>query len=131
VGRHVNVANFGAFVEGSGGVAATNTATMELAIAALSSGGFVNVPAGLYKVNDFDVPQDVVIRGQGIDATTLQSILGAESFTIVGINAGFKDITLDGSTLSTGSIGVRAEDKDGVVFDNVEVTQWRFRVRLE
>lgn len=123
-GRQVNVSNFGVFVEGSGGVAATNTATMELAIAALPNGGFVNVAAGLYKVNDFDVPEGVVIRGQGIDATTLLSVLGAESFTIVGDSAGFKDITLDGSSLSTGSIGIRSEGNDKTVFENVDITRF-------
>lgn len=124
LGRQVNVANFGAFVEGAGGVAATNTATMELAIAALPDGGFVNVPAGLYKVNDFDVPERVIIRGQGVDATTLQSVLGSASFTIVGSGAGFKDITLDGNSLSTGSIGVRSDANDEIVFESVKITRF-------
>lgn len=124
VGRQVNVANFGVFVEGAGGVAATNTATMELAIAALPDGGYVNVAAGMYKVNDFDVPEGVVIRGQGLDATILQSVLGAVSFTIVGDNAGFKDLTLDGNALTTNSIGVRSEDQDGIVFENVTITRF-------
>lgn len=127
--RQVNVSNYGVFVAGGGGVAATNTATMELAIAALSSGGFVNVPAGLYKINAIDVPENIIIRGQGIGATTLQSVLGAESFTIVGDNAGFKDITLDGSTLSTSSIGVLSEGHHGVVFENVKVM--RFETGLD
>lgn len=123
-GRQVNVSNFGPFVEGSGGVAATNTATMELAIAALADGGYVNIPTGLYKVNDFDIPENVVIRGQGIDATILQSVIGAESFTIVGQNAGFKDITLDGNSLSTDSVGVKSEGHDGVIFENVKITRF-------
>lgn len=122
--QEVNVANFGVFVEGSGGVAATNTATMELAIAAVSSGGYVNVPSGLYKVNDFDVPEGVVIRGQGIDATTLESILGAESFTIVGNDAGFSNITLDGNSLSSGSIGIKSENRDRVVFQSVKIKRF-------
>jgi len=123
-GREVNVANFGALVEGSGGVAATNTTIMELAIAALSDGGFVNVPAGLYKVNSFSVPQDVVIRGQGIDATTLESIVGDISFTIVGNGGGFSDITLDGNSLSTGSVGVQSDGNDNVVFQRVKVERF-------
>lgn len=123
-GRQVNAANFGEFVEGSSGVAATNTATIELAIASLADGGYVNVPAGLYKVNSFDVPEGVIIRGQGVDATTLQSVLGAASFTLVGDGAGFKDITLDGNTLSTDSVGVRSVGNDGVVFDSVLIKRF-------
>lgn len=130
-GREVNVANFGEFIEGSGGVAASNTSTMELAIASLSNGGYVNVPAGLYKVNDFDVPENVVIRGQGIDATVLQSILGSESFTIVGDGAGFKDITLDGNSLSTDSVGVLSEGHDSVIFENVKVTRFETGIYIK
>ncbi len=130
-GRQVNVANFGVFVAGSGGVAATNTTTMNLAIAALPSGGFVNVPVGLYNVNDFDVPEGVVIRGQGIDATILKSVLGAESFTIVGDSAGFEDITLDGSSLSAGSIGVKSVGNAGVVFDNVKITRFEMGLYIK
>lgn len=122
--RQVNVSNYGVFVEGAGGVAATNTATLELAIAALADGGYVNVPAGTYKVNALDVPASIVIRGQGVGATILQSILGAESFTIVGDNAGFRDITLDGSALTPLSVGVLSVGHNGVVFDNVTVTRF-------
>lgn len=129
-GREVNVANFGVFTEGAGGVAATNTATMELAIAALSDGGYVNVPAGLYKVNTFDVPAGVIIRGQGVDATTLQSITGAASFTIVGDGAGFSDITLDGSSLTSGSIAVKSEGNDAVVFDRVKIEAFETGIYL-
>lgn len=123
-GREVNVANFGAFVEGSGGVAATNTATMNLAIAALSDGGFVNVPSGLYKVNTFDVPQNVVIKGQGINATILECINGAAAFTLVGDGSGFSHITLDGNNLSTNSIGVKSIGNFGVVFDSVLIKRF-------
>lgn len=124
-GREVNVADYGVFVEGSGGVAATNTATMDLAIAALSDGGYVNVPAGLYKVNSFDVPENVIIRGQGVDATTLESVVGTESFTLVGNGAGFENITLDGNSLSSGSVGVRADNKSGLVFNHVKITRFQ------
>lgn len=124
IGREVNVANFGSFVAGGSGVAATNTATMELAIAALTSGGVVKVPAGLYKVNDFSIPEGVIIEGQGIDATTLQSVLGSESFTLTGDRSGFRNITLDGNTLSTGSVGVRSENNDFSVFTNVLIKRF-------
>lgn len=120
----VNVAAYGAFVAGSGGVAATNTATIELAIAALANGGEVIVPRGTFKVNSFDVPEGVVIRGAGREATTLQSILGAVSFTLVGDRAGFRDITLDGSSLSTDSIGVKSTAKNETVFNSVMIRRF-------
>lgn len=123
-GREVNAANFGAFVEGSGGVAATNTTTLELAIAALSDGGVVKIPAGLYKVNAFDVPEDVIIQGQGAEATTLECINGSDAFTIVGDGGGFRDITLDGNTLTSGSVGVKSVGNDAVVFDAVLIKRF-------
>lgn len=120
----VNAANFGELVEGSGSSAATNTNTIELAIAALSDGGFVNIPAGLYKVSSFSIPEGVIVRGQGAGATTLQSVVGTASFTIVGNNAGFYDITLDGNSLYTNSIGVKSENNDNVVFENVIIKRF-------
>lgn len=122
--REVNVSNYGSFVEGSSGVAATNTATLELAIAAVSSGGIVNVPAGLYKVNSVSVPENVVIQGQGIDATILESIVGDTSFTLTGNRSGFKNITLDGNNLSTDSICIKSENNNHSVFENVVIKRF-------
>jgi len=122
--RQVNVANFGSFVKGTGGVAATNTQTMELAIASLSDGGFVNVPTGLYKLNSFDIPENVVIRGQGIDATILECENGSVSFNLVGNGAGFIDLTLDGKTLTIGSVGVKSVGNDRVVFQSVLIKRF-------
>lgn len=122
--RTVNVANFGSFVAGAGGVAATNTTTMNLAIAALTNGGEVLVPAGTYNINAFNVPQGVVIRGIGREATTLKSVLGTVSFTLTGNRAGFRDITLDGSSLSSGSIAVKAVGKNEIVFNSVMIRRF-------
>lgn len=124
VAHEVNVANFGSWVAGGGGVAATNTTTLNLAIAALASGGIVKIPVGLYNVNAIDIPQSVVLQGQGVDATTLKSVLGAESFTIEGDFAGFKNLTIDGSTLSAGSIGVKSVGHNSVIFDNVKIERF-------
>lgn len=126
----VNVATFGAFVAGAGGVAATNTATMALAIAALTNGGEVLVPAGTYNINSFDVPEGVVIRGNGREATTLKSVLGSVSFNLVGDRAGFKDITLDGNTLSTGSVGIKSVGNDETVFDSVMIRRFETGMRF-
>lgn len=120
----VNVAMYGDFVAGSGGSAATNTATLELAIAALSNGGEVIIPSGLYKINGIEVPEGVVLVGSGRETTILQSVLGAVSFTIIGDRAGFKDITLDGNSLSTNSIGVKSVGNNEVTFDSVMIRRF-------
>jgi hypothetical protein len=119
-----NAATFGQLVEGTPGVAATNTATIALAIAALSGGGEVIIPGGTYKVNSFSIPEGVVIVGQGREATILQSILGDVSFTLTGDRSGFKNITLDGSALSGGSIGIKSVGNDETVFDSVMVKRF-------
>lgn len=124
VGITVHVSNFGAFVEGAGGVAATNNATMVLAIAALSSGGRVIVPKGTYKVTSFNVPEGVIIQGQGRESTELQSVVGDVSFTLTGNRAGFRDITLDGSSLTAGSVAVKSVGKDEVLFDSVMIRRF-------
>ena len=122
--RQVNVANYGSFVEGAGGVAATNTATLDLAIAALSNGGEVIIPSGTYNINSISVPEGVVIVGQGREATTLKSVIGGVSFTYNGKRAGFKNITLDGSSLSSGSVCIKSVGKDETVFDNVMIRRF-------
>lgn len=123
-GREVNVANFGSFVAGGGGVAATNTTTMNLAIAALASGGIVNVPVGLYNINAFSIPQSVVIRGQGVDASVLKCVVGADCFTVVGSFGGFQDITLDGNGLAAGSVGLKSVGNASVILDNVKIERF-------
>lgn len=120
----VNVASYGVFVEGAGGVAATNTATLELAIAALNTGGEVHIPAGTYKINSVTIPAGVVLRGSGREATVLQSTQGSVSLTLVGDRSGLRDLTLDGTTLSTGSIGVKSVGLDETVFDSVMIRRF-------
>lgn len=120
----VNAAMYGDLVEGSSGVAATNTATIAAAIAALTNGGTVFIPAGTYNVNSFDIPEGVIICGNGREATTLKSVVGDVSFNLVGDRAGFKDITLDGNSLSTGSVGVRSVGNDEVTFTSVMVRRF-------
>ncbi len=124
LGYNVYVPMFGTFVEGALGVPATNTATLELAIAALANGGEVIIPKGTYKVNAFEIPEGVLIRGHGIDSTILQSQIGAESFTIVGARAGFKNITLDGVSLTNGSVGVVSSGNDNLYFENVLIKRF-------
>lgn len=123
-GRSVNVANYGDFVEGSSGVAATNTATLNLAIAALTNGGEVHIPAGTYKINGTSLPEGVILVGDSRESTVLQSVLGAISFTVIGNRAGFKDITLDGNSLSSNSVGVSSTGNDEIIFSSVMIRRF-------
>lgn len=118
------VSMYGDFVPDSGGVASTNTDTLELAIAAAQNGGEVNIPAGTYKINSIEVPQGVILKGMGRESTVLQSEIGDKSFVIVGDRSGFKDITLDGVSLTTDSIGVFSAGNDEIVFDSVMVKRF-------
>lgn len=120
----VNVANYGPFVSGIAGVSATNTATLALAIAALSGGGEVVIPSGNFNVNSISVPEGVVLLGQGREATILTSVIGGVSFTLTGNRSGFKNITLDGASLSGGSIGVKSVGNDQTVFTSVMVKRF-------
>lgn len=122
--RIVHASNYGSFVEGDSGSAATNTATIQLAIAALTDGGEVVIPAGTYKVNSFSVPENVIVCGQGKNASVLQSIMGDVSFTLTGNRSGFRKITLDGNNLTTGSIGIQSIGKDETIFDEVTVKRF-------
>lgn len=126
----VNVAMFGDFVDGSGGVAATNTATLNLAIASLPNGGEVIIPPGSYKINSVEVPNGVVIRGSGRESTTLLTILGDVSFNLVGNRAGFRDITLDGNTLMSGSIAVKSVGNNEIVFENVMIRRFETGIHV-
>jgi len=120
----VNVGMYGPFVSGSGGIAATNTATLELAIAALPNGGQVIVPAGTYNVNGTEIPQGVEIVGSGRESTILKSVLGAVSFTMVGGRSGFRSITLDGNSLSLNSIAIKSVGNDEIILDNVMIRRF-------
>lgn len=131
VGRTVYAANYGILTEGDSGSAATNTATIELAIADLTDGGEVVLPDGTYKVNAFSVPEGVIVAGQGKDATVLLSSLGDTSFTMTGSNAGFRRLTLDGNSLNPGSLGVYSVGKDKIRFDEVVVKRFETGIHFK
>lgn len=120
----VYVAAFGPFVSGSGGVADDNTETLQIAISALSHGGQVILPAGTYKINALEIPEGVIIRGQGREATILESVIGDISFNIVGDRAGFADLTLDGVSLSTSSVAIRSVGNDEITFSSVMIRRF-------
>lgn len=126
--RRIDVRDFGEFlaVGELDASAATNTTTLTAALGAAGArgGGYVEVPEGTYQVSIFTIPQGVVVRGAGRNATILQSIEADEVATIGGARAGFSRITLDGVTLVNLSIGIYAEDKDQIVLDDVEIKRF-------
>lgn len=125
VARVVYVRDFGEFLPTSDGdaSAATNNISLENAIAAVSSGGFVVLPPGTFEHEDITVPPRVVIVGQGRDVTILQSESATTVWTI-GNSSGFKDLTLDGVALTASSLGVFIANKDQTVFENVTLKRF-------
>lgn len=126
--RIVHVDDFGEFkaVGEVGQSSATNNATLTAAIgaAAGAGGGIVIVPPGSYNFTQLTIPSGVILQGQGRQATTLISITADKVITINGDRAGLRMITIDGSVLNAGSIGVFSKANDETVFDNVEVKRF-------
>lgn len=119
-GRTVYAANYGEIVTGGSiGSAASNTAAITAAIGALGTSGVVHLPAGVIRVNAFTVPAGVILQGEGESATTLQIVSGATAFTLSGDYAGFRDLTIDGSTKTLGSRGIYGVNRSFVILENV------------
>lgn len=122
VGRVVHAENYGEMIAGgSSGSAATNTTTIEAAIGALGTGGIVVLPAGLYRINAISLPAGVILEGQGESATTLQLINNSVGVLITGDKSGFRNMTLDGSILTTASVGVYSVNHLFPIFTNFTV----------
>jgi hypothetical protein len=126
--RRIDVRDFGEFlaVGEQDASAATNTTTLMAALGAAGArgGGYVEVPEGTYQIAIVTIPPGVVIRGAARDATILQSIEADNVVTIGGERAGLSRLTLDGISLVASSVGVYAEDKDHVVFDDVKIKRF-------
>lgn len=122
--------NFGSLAEENG--AEANAAVLEAAIgaAAAQGAGEVILPAGRVISTPLTLPLGVVLRGQGMAATTLTITFGAPAVTIGGDGAGFKDLTLDGINLATGSVGVQGIGVVAAVFENVIVKRFDIGVRF-
>ncbi len=105
----VSVTQYGAFT--TLGSAATNTATLNAAMAAVSAsgGGTVLIPNGAFLLNTFSVPNYVMVSGQvtgPFDAgtnpattvaapTLLVNTYGANGFVnLTGINSGISDVVI-------------------------------------
>jgi len=121
--RQINVLNQGEFlpVTDPDSSSSTNNATLveAIGIAAAAGGGEVITPAGTFLVTSFTVPAGVLVRGQGRDATVLQSSLGDKVVTAEGSRAGLADLTLDGLGLYEDSVGFYALAQDETRLENV------------
>lgn len=126
--RQIDVRNHGEFkaVGDVGASRATNTATLTTAIgvAAGRGGARVRLPAGTYQVANFTLPAGVVLEGESRDSTILQSNQGGAVATIGGDAAGFAKLTLDGVTQVALSVGVFADNRNRIVFDDVLIKRF-------
>lgn len=126
--RRIDVRDYGDWIAVGepGASAATNNATLTaaLGVAGGIGGGYVEIPGGTYQHTNLTIGQGVIIRGAGRVATTLQSTVAGDVWTIGGERAGFSRITIDGVTKVGSSVGVRANNKDEIVFDDVEVKRF-------
>lgn len=133
LGRGIDVRDHGEF-KPIGDVTssrATNTTTLTTAIGEAAGRGaaYVNLPAGTFQTANYSLPAGVILRGEGRDSTILQSNQAGSVATITGDGAGFTRLTLDGVTLVPLSVGVRAVDRDRIVFDDVLIK--RFETGLD
>lgn len=126
VGRIVHVFDFGEFLptDDTDASAATNNATLEDAIGAVSSGGVVMVPPGTYAFEDIDLPSGVIIQGQGPLGTILQSQTASDVLTFQGEWCGLRNITIDGVSLEAGSNGILIEDVNSSIMDHVIIKRF-------
>lgn len=129
--RQVFAQNFGLIDLGESGSAATNTDTLQLAIAALTDGGSVICPPGVIRINTLSLPEGVVLEGAGKTATTLLSIVGDVSITLTGNRSGLRSLTLDGNILTTDSVGLSSVGKDEVVLENVLIQRFETNLYLK
>lgn len=127
----IHVLDFGLFTEVDGSTTQnTTTLTAALGVASSANGGEVILPAGTFKVSAFNLPANVILRGQGINATIIQSIEADSVCTITGADAGMKDMTLDGISLEAGSIGVYGVGLNRVHFDDVIIKRFESGVQF-
>ena len=126
----IHVLDFGNFLElDESTTENTTTLTAAIGVAAADNGGRVILPAGTYKVSTFNLPADVILCGQGRNATILQSEEADKVITVTGDDAGLADLTLDGINLNPDSVGVFGLARERFRVDNVEVK--RFETGLQ
>ena len=129
-GATVNALDYGVSASGT---AASNKTAIELAIAALSSGGVITIPKGTYAFNPFTVASaGVTIQGEGPNSTsftfaTVGSNTNAVSITannvaIVGIKfVGPSSATFVNNENCIQTNGTFATNRDGLTVANCEI----------
>ncbi len=127
----VDIRAYGAFSATAG--ASTSTATLNAAIgaAAAQGGGIVLLQSATVAVNPFTLPTGVRLRGQGVAATKITCQAGSTVVTIGGDGAGLEELTLDGLTAATSSIGVEGINKNNTVFLNCVVQSFQIGIRFK
>ncbi len=125
--RQVWAEDYGAI----GGSSSTNDATLTAAIGAASArgGGAVMIPDGTIPFVDLSLPANVILVGAGRGVTTLQSTTAGKVITVTGDAAGLMNLTLDGVSLQSGSVGVYSVNKNELRLLDVEIK--RFDTGLE
>lgn len=126
--REIYATDFGEL----GSSASTNTTTLAAAIgAAAGSGGDVIVPAGTYPFTQLTLSLGVKLVGQGRGVTVLQSQTGDDVITINGARAGLHNLTLDGVSNVSGSVGIYAVGVDEISIYDVEVKNFETGIHLK
>lgn len=133
--RVIDVRDYGDFlaVGEPGASTATNTATLTdaIGVAGGRGGGYVDVPPGTYQVSTFTLPDGVVLRGAGRDATVLRSTQGGTVATLSGDGAGFTRMTLDGVSQVALSVGILADAIDRLVLDDVLIKRFETGIQRD
>ena len=123
LGREIDAENFGAF----GGSASANNAIITSAIAAAATtGGMVLLPPIPITFTSLSIPAGVVLRSRRMvdGATTLQSQNSGNVITLAGDKAGLMDLTLDGVSLVSASVGLFMSAKNETVLRNVTIKRF-------
>lgn len=126
--RRIDVRDFGVFlaVGEAGASSSTNAATLAAAVGAAGAngGGFVELPAGTYQITTLSLSAGVVLRGQGRNATIIQSTYAGNVVTAQGDRCGLSRMTLDGVSTVALSVGLYSVAKDELVFDDAEIKRF-------
>lgn len=130
-GDTIHVLDFGNFLQ-TDGSSTQNTATLTAAIgvASAANGGEVILPAGTYQISTISLPANVVIRGQGMNATVIQSRESGNVVTVTGSDAGLADMTLDGVNLTAGSVGLYGVGKSRVRLTQCVIKRFETGVKM-
>lgn len=128
----IHVRDFGNFLEVEGSTTEnTTTLTAAIGVASAANGGRVILPAGSFRVSTFNLPADVILVGQGRNATILQSEEATNVVTVTGDNAGMENLTLDGINLNPGSVGVFGRARAEIHMLEVEIKRFETGLKMQ